>query len=130
MKIRGWVLGFLATIGVAGGAICDSGGPGAEVSHRRYQSRPPGYLTNLPFDPQTNTVEKAQDSIPGFSPSRSRIGKYAKLAVDRTVHVSDDGKWYFGDAMVSRRRRRSAPTRTRLAGGQVSNLTTPGRRPP
>ncbi len=106
MKIRGWVLGFLATIGVAGGAVCATQTAQAPKSAAGgIESRLPGYLTNfLPFDPQTKvTVEKAPDNIPGFQSFKiKRTGKYAKLAVDRTVHVSDDGKWYFdGDAMVN-----------------------------
>jgi len=56
----------------------------------------------LPFDPGSKvTVEKASERLPGFQGYKiKRTGKYAKLNVDKTVYVSDDGKWFFdGDAV-------------------------------
>jgi protein-disulfide isomerase len=130
MKIRGSVLGFLATIGfgfVAAVLGATQAAPAAKSAGGGIEARLPGYLANfLPFDPQTKvTVEKAPDKIPGFQAFKiKRTGKYAKLAVDRTVNVSDDGKWYFdGDAMVNQ-----APTPVRSNAdlgwleAKVSNL--------
>jgi len=113
MKTRGSVLGFVAALGVAAGAFGATQTAQASKPGGSIESRLPGYLNNfLPFDPQSKvTVEKAPDKIPGFQSFKiKRTGKYAKLAVDRTVHVSDDGKWYFdGDAMVNQT---PAPVRT------------------
>ena len=134
MKIRGAVLGFLAVIGlglasgVVGATETAQTAPAPKTAGGgSIEARLPGYLTNfLPFDPQTKvTVEKAPDKIPGFQSFKiKRTGKYAKLAVDRTVHVSDDGKWYFdGDAMTN-----PTPTPVRSAAdlgwleGKVSAL--------
>ncbi len=58
----------------------------------------------LPFDPGSKvTVEKASDRLPGFQGYKiKRTGKYAKLNVDKTVYVSDDGKWFFdGDTVAN-----------------------------
>ncbi|HEY2796317.1 MAG TPA: thioredoxin domain-containing protein [Thermoanaerobaculia bacterium] len=131
MKIRGSVLGFLATIGLAGGAVCAAQTAQTAQAPKStaggIEARLPGYLNIfLPFDPQSKvTVEKAPDKIPGFQSFKiKRTGKYAKLAVDRTVNVSDDGKWYFdGDAMVNQT---PAPVRSAADLGwleaKVSNL--------
>lgn len=69
------------------------------------ESRLPGYLNNyLSFDPGSKvTVEKSTDRLPGFQGYKiKRTGKYPKLAVDQTVYVSDDGKWFFdGDNVAN-----------------------------
>jgi protein-disulfide isomerase len=69
------------------------------------ETRLSSYLTNfLPYDPAPKiTVEKGSDRIPGFQSFKiKRTGKYPKLAIDKTVHVSDDGKWFFdGEAIVN-----------------------------
>jgi protein-disulfide isomerase len=69
------------------------------------ESRLPGYLNNyLSYDPASKvTVEKASDRLPGFQGYKiKRTGKYPKLAADRIVYVSDDGKWFFdGDTLTN-----------------------------
>jgi protein-disulfide isomerase len=69
------------------------------------EARLPGYLNNyLSFDPASKvTVEKAPERLPGFQGYKiKRSGKYPKLAVEKTVYVSDDGKWFFdGDTVVN-----------------------------
>ena len=69
------------------------------------EARLPGYLNNyLPYDPASKvTVEKAVDRLPGFQGYKvKRSGKYPKLAVERIVYVSDDGKWFFdGDTLTN-----------------------------
>jgi hypothetical protein len=67
------------------------------------ETRLPAYVANyLPFDPASKvTAEKAVDRLPGFQGYKvKRTGKYPKLAVERVVYVSDDGKWFFdGDTL-------------------------------
>jgi protein-disulfide isomerase len=110
MKTRATVLGILLTLGLGclGAFAMQAAKPGGGI-----EARLPGYLNNfLPFDPASKvTVEKAESKIPGFQAFKvKRTGKYPKLAVDRTVHVSDDGKLYFdGEAMVNAT---PAPVRT------------------
>ncbi len=69
------------------------------------EARLPGYLNNfLSYDPASKvTVEKASERLPGFQGYKiKRTGKYPKLAVDKTVYVSDDGKWFFdGDTVAN-----------------------------
>jgi protein-disulfide isomerase len=69
------------------------------------EARLPGYLTNyLSYDPASKVaVEKAVDRLPGFQGYKiKRTGKYPKLAVERLVYVSDDGKWFFdGDTLTN-----------------------------
>ena len=69
------------------------------------EARLPGYLANyLAFDPASKvTVEKASERLPGFQGYKiKRTGKYPKLNVEKTVYVSDDGKWFFdGDIVVN-----------------------------
>ncbi|HEY1252806.1 MAG TPA: thioredoxin domain-containing protein [Thermoanaerobaculia bacterium] len=127
MKTRGSVLGFVAALGLSTVVFGATEKAQATKPGGTIESRLPGYLNNfLPFDPQSKvTVEKAPDKIPGFQAFKiKRTGKYAKLAVDRTVNVSDDGKWYFdGDAMTN-----PTPTPVRSAAdlawleGKVSAL--------
>jgi protein-disulfide isomerase len=52
----------------------------------------------LPWDPETRvTAEKATERLPGMQGWKiHRKGRYEKLNVDKTVYVSDDGKWFFG----------------------------------
>lgn len=98
MKIRASFL-CLAAASIAA-SLAAAAAPSAGV-----ESKLPGYLNNfLPFDPGSKvTVEKVPDKIPGFQSFKiKRTGKYAKLAIDKTVYVSDDGKWFFdGDAIVN-----------------------------
>jgi protein-disulfide isomerase len=69
------------------------------------EGRLPGYLNNfLSYDPASKVaVEKASERLPGFQGYKiKRTGKYPKLAVDKTVYVSDDGKWFFdGDTVAN-----------------------------
>jgi protein-disulfide isomerase len=70
------------------------------------EGRLPTYLNQfLSYDPASKvTVEKAPERrLPGFQGYKiKRTGKYAKLAVEKTVEVSDDGKWFFdGEVMVN-----------------------------
>jgi len=69
------------------------------------ETRLPGYIQNyLAYDPASKvTVEKAVDRLPGFQGYKiKRTGKYPKLAVERIVYVSDDGKWFFdGDTLTN-----------------------------
>jgi hypothetical protein len=69
------------------------------------EARLPGYLNNyLSWDPASKvTVEKAAERLPGFQGYKiKRTGKYPKLAVEKTVYVSDDGRWFFdGDTVVN-----------------------------
>ncbi|MEX2386152.1 MAG: thioredoxin domain-containing protein [Thermoanaerobaculia bacterium] len=93
------LLGAVAGLAAASGAIrVEKPAPGVEA-------RLPGYLANfLPYDPGTKvTVEKTADRLPGFQGYKiKRTGKYPKLAVEKTVHVSDDGKWFFdGDPVAN-----------------------------
>jgi protein-disulfide isomerase len=110
MKSRSSVLGFVALLGLSGAsasarqAAQPAPAPAAKATGS-VESRLPGYLVNfLPFDPASKvTVEKSNGNIPGFQTYKiKRTGKYPKLAVDRSVHVSDDGKVFFdGDAMTN-----------------------------
>lgn len=93
------LLGAFAGLAAASGAIrVEKPAPGVEA-------RLPGYLANfLPYDPGTKvTVEKTADRLPGFQGYKiKRTGKYPKLVVEKTVHVSDDGKWFFdGDSVAN-----------------------------
>ncbi len=69
------------------------------------EARLPGYLNNfLSYDPASKvTVEKSTDRVASFQGYKiKRTGKYPKLAVERTVYVSDDGKWFFdGDTVAN-----------------------------
>jgi len=60
----------------------------------------------LPFDPETKiTVSRTTEkSVPGFQAYKAhRTGRYAKLAGDRVVFLSNDGKWFFaGDTLPNR----------------------------
>ena len=105
MKTR--TLGFALVLALAGLS------PAAAATRQAAKAAPaagaearlPGYLVNfLAFDPASKvTVEKAPERLPGFQGYKiKRTGKYPKLAVDKTVYVSDDGKWFFdGDTVVN-----------------------------
>ena len=60
----------------------------------------------LPFDPETKiTVARTTEkNVPGFRAYKAhRTGRYAKLAGDKVVLVSDDGKWFFsGDTLPNK----------------------------
>ena len=102
MKTRAWVLGSLAVL--AWGRASASGAQPAKAGSA-VEARLTTYLGNfLPYDPGSKiTLEKAPDRIPGFQSYKvKRTGKYPKLAIDKTVHVTDDGKWFFdGEAMTN-----------------------------
>ncbi len=102
MKTRASVLACIVALVLAGVAVCGAQTPKASGG---IEARLPGYLNSfLSFDPASKvTVERAADRIPGFQTFKiKRTGKYSKLAVDRSVHVSDDGKFFFdGDAMTN-----------------------------
>jgi protein-disulfide isomerase len=104
MKTRATILCSLAVLGlaIASPSRAQASKPAAGGS---IESRLPGYLNSfLPFDPASKvTVEKAPNDLPGFESFKiKRTGKYAKLAVDKTVRVSDDGKFFFeGDVMTN-----------------------------
>jgi len=58
----------------------------------------------LPYDPDTKiAVTRSTESLPGFLAFKiKRTGRYEKLNAERTVFVSEDGKWFFaGDALVN-----------------------------
>jgi protein-disulfide isomerase len=69
------------------------------------ESRLPGFLGNyLPYNPNSKiTVERTSEKLPGFQGWKfKRSGKYPKLDAERTVWVSDDGKWFFdGDTLTN-----------------------------
>ena len=69
------------------------------------EARLPGYLNNyLSYDPASKvTVEKSTDRVSSFQGYKvKRTGKYPKLAVEKTVYVSDNGKWFFdGDTVAN-----------------------------
>lgn len=93
MKIR--TIGLcLLTLVIAGSARAQA----AKDAPATVEARLPGYLVSyLPFDPASKvTVEKAVDRLPGFQGYKmKRTGKYPKLAAERIVYVSDDGKFFF-----------------------------------
>ncbi len=101
MRTRVFVLGLLvAAILAAASSAVAAQGPPAGV-----EGRLTTYLGNfLPFDPASKImVEKSTDRLPGFQAYKiKRTGKYPKLAIDKTVYVSDDGKWFFdGDSTAN-----------------------------
>ena len=51
----------------------------------------------LAFDPESKvTVARSTESVTGFRAYHvKRKGRYEKLNVEKTVYVSDDGKWFF-----------------------------------
>ena len=102
MKTRASVLACSVALVLARVGVCGAQTPKASGG---IEARLPGYLNNfLAFDPASKvTVERQPDRIPGFQTFKiKRSGKYPKLAVDRSVHVSDDGKVFFdGDAMIN-----------------------------
>ncbi len=58
----------------------------------------------LPWDPESKVVvTRSTESLPGFLAFKiKRTGRYEKLNVERTVFVSEDGKWFFsGDTLVN-----------------------------
>lgn len=70
------------------------------------EGRLPTYLNQfLSYDPASKvTVEKAPERrLAGFQGYKiKRTGKYPKLAAEKTVEVSDDGKWFFdGEVMTN-----------------------------
>jgi len=69
------------------------------------EAKLPAFLEKyLPFNPSSKiTVERTSERLPGFQGWKfKRTGKYPKLEADRTVWVSDDGKWFFdGDTVTN-----------------------------
>jgi protein-disulfide isomerase len=102
MKTRAVVLCSMAVLwGVAGVSSAQAPKTAAGV-----EGRLPTYLNQfLSYDPASKvTVEKAPEKrLAGFQGYKiKRTGKYPKLAVEKTVEVSDDGKWFFdGEIMVN-----------------------------
>ncbi len=98
MKTRAFGLCLLGLLAVIAPALAQGRSGVTAV-----ETRLPAYLTNyLPFDPASKvSVEKAVDRLPGFQGYKvKRTGKYPKLAVERIIYVSDDGKWFFdGDTL-------------------------------
>ncbi len=102
MKTRAFGLCLLALLVGLASALH---GVQAKESATAVETRLPAYLQNyLSFDPASKiTVEKAVDRLPGFQGYKvKRTGKYPKLAVEKIVYVSDDGKWFFdGDTLTN-----------------------------
>jgi protein-disulfide isomerase len=105
MKTRAIGLCVLALLVGIGSAAAQAGGAAQAQGGTAVETRLPGYLQNyLTYDPASKvTVEKAPDRLPGFQGYKiKRTGKYPKLAVDKIVYVSDDGKWFFdGDTLTN-----------------------------
>ena len=103
MKTRAFGIGILALAFLAIGMGSAAGQ--AKDAPATVEKRLPVYVQNyLPFDPESKvTVEKATDRLPGFQGYKiKRTGKYPKLAVEKIVYVSDDGKWFFdGDTLTN-----------------------------
>ena len=99
MKTRAIGLNLVALVGLAlllG--IAPASGLAQGAAAATVEAKLPDYLVKyLPYDPASKvTVEKATDRLPGFQGYKiKRSGKYPKLAVDKIVYVSDDGKWFF-----------------------------------
>ncbi|HTY42125.1 MAG TPA: thioredoxin domain-containing protein [Thermoanaerobaculia bacterium] len=104
MKTR--ILGFVLLLaGALEGTALASRQAAKASAAGGVDARLPGYLQNyLTFDPASKiTVEKSTERLPGFQGYKiKRNGKYAKLNVEKTVYVSDDGKWFFdGDSVAN-----------------------------
>jgi protein-disulfide isomerase len=92
-----------------------SAAPAAAVRHQQppkaaapassTEARLPAFLVNyLSYNPNSKiTVERTSERLPGFQGWKfKRSGKYPKLDAERTVWVSDDGKWFFdGDTLTN-----------------------------
>ena len=105
MKTRILGLGLVLTLAVLDPASAAVRQAAKAAPSGGVEARLPGYLQNfLTYDPGSKvTVEKASERLPGFQGYKvKRTGKYAKLNVDKTVYVSDDGKWFFdGDTVAN-----------------------------
>jgi protein-disulfide isomerase len=106
MKTRALGLVLAATFGslaVARAATLTQAAKAAPAAG--VEARLPGYLNNfLSYDPASKvTVERSTDRVASFQGYKiKRTGKYPKLAVEKTVYVSDDGKWFFdGDTVAN-----------------------------
>jgi hypothetical protein len=105
MKTRVLGLVFAATFGslaIAGAATLAQAAKAAPAAG--VEARLPGYLNNyLSYDPASKvTVEKSMDRVSNFQGYKiKRTGKYPKLAAEKTVYVSDDGRWFFDGDTVS-----------------------------
>lgn len=109
---------ILCLLGAVAGLAAASGATRAQAPPAGVEARLSGYMANfLPFDPATKvTVEKASERLPGFQGYKiKRSGKYPKLAVEKTVYVSDDGKWFFDGESVSNPTPRPVQTAADLA---------------
>lgn len=95
----------LCLIGMFSSLNAFSAAAQAKVAAGGIEARLPGYMANfLSYDPGSKvTVERTPERLPGFQAYKvKRSGKYPKLAVDATVYVSDDGKWFFdGDTIAN-----------------------------
>ena len=98
-------LGALALLGSAHARASTQQAQHAAPAASSTESRLPAFLANyLPFNPGSKiTVERTSEKLPGFQGWKfKRTGKYPKLEAERTVWVSDDGKWFFdGDTLVN-----------------------------
>lgn len=104
MKTRAFGLCLLV---IPGGLAAASASAQAKpsASATSLEARLPAYLVHyLPFDPASKVaVEKAPEQLAGFQAYKvKRTGKYPKLAVDKTIWVSGDGRWMFdGETMAN-----------------------------
>ena len=108
----------LCLLGVVAGLAVASGVTRAQAPPAGVEARLSGYMANfLPFDPATRiTVEKASERLPGFQGYKvKRTGKYPKLALEKVVYVSEDGKWFFDGESVSNPNPRPVQTAADLA---------------
>ena len=103
MKLRIPSLLVLGSLGLCAAGVCAGPAKGpaesAEKSLAVYAER------FLPFNPQSRvSVDRSSEKpLPLFRAYRvRRTGKYEKLNVDRVVHLSEDGKWFFaGETLVN-----------------------------
>jgi protein-disulfide isomerase len=122
MKTRAVVLCSMAVLWGASG-VSSAQAPKAAAG---VEGRLPTYLNQfLSYDPASKvTVEKATEQrLNGFQGYKiKRTGKYPKLAVEKTVEVSEDGKWFFdGDIMV-RPNAAAGPSDLAWVEGKISAL--------
>jgi hypothetical protein len=98
MKKRAWGLCLVGLLWALGASVVRAQAAGGGV-----EARLPAYLVDyLPYDPGSKvTVTKSSERFPGFQGYKiKRTGKYPKLEIEKTVYVSDDGKWFFaGDIL-------------------------------
>jgi protein-disulfide isomerase len=98
MKKRAWGLCLVGLLWALSAPVVRAQAAGGGV-----EARLQTYLVDyLPYDPGSKvTVTKSSERLPGFQGYKiKRTGKYPKLEIEKTVYVSDDGKWFFaGDIL-------------------------------